>query len=291
MAGGGLLEDPVAQELLQVAADGGLDLRAALSGDDEALRPTEVAQPALLLVETVLALALADDVHVVAVAGHSVGEYAACVAAGALQPGDAMRLVLERGLAMAAMREGTMSALLGVDPAAAEAACAEAATATGEVVVVANFNAPGQVVISGTVAGVEAAERAAQSRGLRRAMRLNVSGAFHSPLMAAAGERLAAALAATDVATARVPIVANVDAEPVTDGAAIRDRLQRQLTAPVRWIDCANRMVELGATALVEVGPGAVLTGLARRIAPDVRGVAVGSLSDARALASEATAP
>lgn len=286
MAGGGLLDEPAGRELLHAAASSGLDLEGALAGDDDALRPTEVAQPALLLVEAVLALAVPGGASLTAVAGHSVGEYAACVAAGALRPADAMRLVIERGRAMAAMREGTMSALLGLDPDAAEAACREASTATGEVVVVANLNAPGQVVISGTVAGVEAAERAAQSRGLRRALRLNVSGAFHSPLMAAAGERLGAALDVTPLAPARVPIVANVDAEPVTAPEAIRDHLRRQLTAPVRWIDCVNRMLELGATTLAEVGPGAVLSGLARRIAPGAATVTVASVADARALAA-----
>ena len=179
-----------------------------------------------------------------------------------------------------------MSALLGLDPDAADAACSDAAAATGEVVVVANLNAPGQVVISGSVAGVEAAERAAQSRGLRRAMRLNVSGAFHSPLMAAAGERLGAALDATDVAPARVPIVANVDAEPLTEPEAIRDHLRRQLTAPGRWVDCVNRMLQLGATTLAEGGPGAVLSGLARRIAPGATTATVASLAEARALAA-----
>lgn len=290
MADGGLLREPAALELLQTAASSGLDLERALAGDDDALRPTEVAQPALLLVEVVLALALPGDAGVVAVAGHSVGEYAACVAAGALRPADAMRLVLERGRAMAAMREGTMSALLGLDPDTAEEACAEASAATGDVVVVANLNAPGQVVISGTVAGVEAAERAAQSRGLRRAMRLNVSGAFHSPLMAAAGDRLAAALSATELSAATVPIVANVDAEPVTEPEAIRDHLRRQLTAPVRWIDCVTRMRGLGATTLAEVGPGAVLSGLARRIAPDVASITVASLDEARGLTARAAA-
>lgn len=291
MAGAGLLNEPAAQALLQTAEQEGVDLRAALAGDDDSLRPTEVAQPALLLVEAVLALTVPDSLVVTAVAGHSVGEYAACIAAGALQPADAMRLVIERGRAMAAMREGTMSALLGVDPAAAEEVCAEASAATGEVVVVANFNAPGQVVISGTIAGVEAAEGAAQSRGLRRAMRLNVSGAFHSPLMAAAGERLATAVAATEVAPARVPIVANVDAQAVTDPEAIRDRLCRQLTAPVRWIDCVNTMLAMGAASLAEVGPGAVLTGLARRIAPSIPTATVGTLAEARALTAGAAAP
>lgn len=288
MAGGGLLDDHVAQQLLDVAAAEGLDLRSALLGDDDALRPTEIAQPALLLVETVLARALPEGIAVEAVAGHSVGEYAACVAAGSITPADAMRLVIERGRAMAAMREGTMSAILGLDEAAVVALCAEVA-ATGAEVVVANLNAPAQTVISGTVAAVEDAENIARERGARRVVRLNVSGAFHSPLMAGAAARLGEVLDTVDIAEARVPLVVNVDAAAVTDPVDIRDRLRRQLTAPVRWIDCVTRVVELGATTLVEVGPGAVLTGLARRIAPGVRTLQAGTLDDAQGLAVPAS--
>lgn len=283
MAGGEVLESAAGAELLRAAADQGLDLRAALQGDDVALRPTEVAQPALLFVEAVLALSLPADLDVVAVAGHSVGEYAACVAAGALRPADAMRVVIARGRAMAAMHEGTMSALLGLDAAAAEDVCAEAARG-GEVVVVANINAPEQIVISGTVAGVAAAERLAQERGAKRAVRLNVSGAFHSPLMAGAAEQVAGVLDSVELSPARVPVVANVDAAAVTEPDEIRERLRRQITAPVRWVDCVRRLVDLGAEALVEVGPGAVLSGLARRIAPEARTQQVSSPEAARAV-------
>lgn len=283
MAGGGLLEDPLVQPLLDVAAAQGLDLRAALLGDDDALRPTEVAQPALVLVETALALTLPGELDVVAVAGHSVGEYAACVAAGAIQAEDVMRLVIERGRAMAEMREGTMSAILGLDETTVAAICADV-TENGAEVVVANLNAPAQTVISGTVAGVEAAEKLAQERGARRVVRLNVSGAFHSPLMDAAATRLAETLDGVDIAPARVPIVANVDATPVTDPDAIRERLRRQLTAPVRWVECVTRVVDLGASTLVEVGPGAVLSGLAKRIAPRVQTAQAATLAEARGL-------
>ena len=284
MAEGGLLDEPLARELLQVAADGGVDLRAALAEGDDALRPTEVAQPALLLVEAVLAGALSADVDVVAVAGHSVGEYAACVAAGALRPDAAMRLVVERGRLMAAMHEGTMSALLGMDADAATAVCDEVQRDSGETVVVANVNAPGQTVISGTVAGIDAAVALAQSRGLRRAVRLNVSGAFHSPLMAAAADAFARVLDSVELSPARVPVVCNVDGQAVSDPDALRDRLRRQLTSPVCWIDCVERMVSLGAATLVEVGPGSVLGGLARRIAPDVTAVSSSSLDAVREL-------
>ena len=284
MAGGEVLESSVGRELLAVAAEQGLDLRAALQGDDDSLRPTEVAQPALLFVEAVVGLSVPDDLDVVAVAGHSVGEYAACVAAGALRPADAMRLVIARGRAMAAMREGTMSALLGFGAAAAAAVCADAGR-VGDVVVVANINAPEQTVISGTTSGVEAAERLALERGAKRAVRLNVSGAFHSPLMTGAADQVAAVLDGVEIAPARVPVVANVDAAAVTQPDEIRERLRRQITAPVRWVDCVQQLVALGAQGLVEVGPGSVLSGLARRIAPEVRSQQVSSPGAARALA------
>lgn len=287
MAGGEVLESAVGGDLLRAAEEEGLDLRAALQGDDDSLRATAVAQPALLFVEAVLGLSLPDDLDVVAVAGHSVGEYAACVAAGALRPADAMRVVIARGRAMAAMHEGTMSALLGFNAAAAAEVCAEAAR-DGEVVVVANINAPEQTVISGSAAGVAAAERLAMERGAKRAVRLNVSGAFHSPLMAGAAAQVAAVLEHVEIAPARVPVVANVDAAAVTQPDEIRDRLRRQITAPVRWVECVQRLVALDARGLVEVGPGSVLSGLARRISPDVPTQQVGSLAAARALAEVA---
>ncbi len=280
----GLTDLPIAQEMLAAATSSGLDLGAALSGDDEQLRPTEIAQPALLLVECALRSTLPTSLDVVAVAGHSVGEYAAAVAANALQPADAMRLVIERGRAMAAMHEGTMCALIGIDLSAATAVCEETASETGEVVVVANYNAPGQLVISGSRAGVDAAAQRALTRGARRAIPLNVSGAFHSPLMAAAASRFGAALDAVALADPSPPVVCNVDANAVESAPALRDRLHEQLTSPVRWIACVERLVELGAETLIEVGPGSVLTGLAKRIAPGVRAVSVSSLDAASRL-------
>jgi [acyl-carrier-protein] S-malonyltransferase len=271
----GLMGLAIAVEMLDAAHASGLDLSEALSGDDEHLRPTEIAQPALLLVECALRSTLPKDLEIVAVAGHSVGEYAAAVAAQALQPADAMRLVIERGRAMAAMHEGTMCALIGIDADAATAVCEETQRDTGEIVVVANHNAPGQLVISGSVAGVDAAAKLALTRGARRAIPLNVSGAFHSPLMTAAATGFGAALDAVSIADPQPPVVCNVDARDVHSAGDLRDRLRAQLTSPVRWIDCVHRLVDLGAEMLVEVGPGSVLSGLARRIAPDVRAVPV----------------
>jgi [acyl-carrier-protein] S-malonyltransferase len=261
--------------MLAAAKGSGLDLSAALSGDDEQLRPTEIAQPALLIVECALRSTLPENLDVVAVAGHSVGEYAAAVAAHALQPADAMRLVIERGRAMAAMYEGTMCALIGIDADAAIAVCEETKRETGAIVVVANHNAPGQLVISGSNAGVDAAAKLALARGARRAIPLNVSGAFHSPLMTAAATAFGAALDTVPIADPHPPVVCNVDAHDVHSAGDLRDRLRAQLTSPVRWIDCVHRLVDLGAEMLVEVGPGSVLSGLARRIAPEVRAVSV----------------
>jgi [acyl-carrier-protein] S-malonyltransferase len=271
----GLAELPIAQEMLSAAEACGLDLAAALTGDDEQLRPTDIAQPALLFVECALRSTLPADLDVVAVAGHSVGEYAAAVAAHAITPADAMRLVIERGRAMAAMREGTMSALLSLDLETATAVCAEAQRDTGEIVIVANHNAPGQLVISGSQRGVEAAAQLAIARGARRVIPLNVSGAFHSPLMTDAASLFGVALDGVALFDPQPPVVCNVDARAVHTAGVLRERLREQLTAPVRWIECVERLVELGAETLIEVGPGSVLSGLARRIAPGVRAVAV----------------
>ncbi|HEV7677324.1 MAG TPA: ACP S-malonyltransferase [Candidatus Dormibacteraeota bacterium] len=283
----GLLDAPLARPLLDAAAAHGLDLSAALAGDDDSLRPTEIAQPALLLVEAVLAGAVQRNaaVEVVGVAGHSVGEYAALVVAGALDPAEAMGLVVERGRAMAAMQQGGMAALLGAEESLADEVCREVRDSGGGTVVVANLNAPGQVVLSGDRGALDRAIALARERGVRRAMPLNVSGAFHSPLMAPAAERFAALLDAATFRDATIPVACNVDGAAVTDAAGLRDRLRRQLTAPVRWVDCVATLVALGAESLVEVGPGSVLSGLARRIAPQVPALSLARLDGAAALA------
>ena len=279
-----LLDVPGAAGLFEQAEAQGLDLRARLAGDDDDLRPTEVAQPALLFVGVLLTTMLDPAVEVVGVSGHSVGEYAALAAAAALPASEAMRLVVARGGAMASMREGTMAALLGLDADAVAQVCREVDERGQGPVVVANLNAPGQVVVSGTVAGVRAAGELAKGRGARRVLPLNVSGAFHSPLMAAAAERLAAALDAAPLVDARVPVACNVDGALVTDAAGLRARLRRQLTGAVRWSDCVEALLSLRPDALVEVGSGGVLTGLARRIAPAVRALYVATPGEARSL-------
>jgi [acyl-carrier-protein] S-malonyltransferase len=277
----GLEGTGVGARLLRAAAASGFDLAEALGRDDQGLTPTEVAQPALAFTELVLASALPSDVEVVAVAGHSVGELAACATAGALSPEAAIGLAVERGRLMAAMREGTMAAVLGLDADAVERICAD----VEGTVVVANLNGPGQVVISGAVAAVAAASRMATDAGARRVLPLKVSGAFHSPLMAGAAEAYARVLEAVPMADAHIPVVLNVDAAAVREAGEIRSRMRRQMVSPVRWTESVQRLVGLGAEVLVEVGPGSVLSGLARRIAPEIPALSVASLSAAAGLA------
>jgi len=287
-----IIDTAAAQRLLDVASGEGLDLLAPLrSGDEGRLRPTEVAQPALLLVEVVLSGLIPADIAVAGVAGHSVGEYAALVAAGALSDEVAMRLVVRRGRAMAAMREGTMMALLGADPDSAEAICAEVAAAGGGTLVVANLNGPGQVVLSGDGGALTAAAEVARAHGVRRTVPLPVSGAFHSPLMAGAAAEFAGVIDAAAVGDARIPVACNVDGTVVSDSASIRQRLCRQLSSPVRWEDCVRSLIALGADALVEVGPGSVLAGLARRIAPELPAFGVATAEEARSLPERLRSP
>ena len=276
----GMEETELGRRLLTVATDAGRDLGVVFGGDEELIRPTEVAQPALVFAELVLAAALPHGVDVVAVAGHSVGEIAAIGVAGVVSPEAALRLAVERGRLAAAMREGTMAAVLGLDPDVVAGLCAE----TPGTVVVANLNGPGQVVVSGGVEAVAALGVRAREAGARRVLPLKVSGAFHSPLMAAAAADFARVLDGVELRDPSIPVVVNVDATPVTTAAELRERLGRQMVSAVRWTETVERLVELGAEVLVEVGPGEVLTGLARRIAPGVRALGAGSLAAAAAL-------
>ena len=254
--------------------------RLCWDGPEEELRATENAQPALLTHSIAVARVLAvEGIEPQSAAGHSLGELSAHVVAGSLSFSDGLRLVRARGEAMAATgreKPGTMAALIGIDSADAFALC-DTIRAPDEVLTPANFNAPGQIVVSGSVSAVRRAIEEAPNWGARKAVELNVSGAFHSSLMAPAARELSAVLEAIDVQTATHPVVANVDAEPVTQPDAIRSRLLEQLTAPVRWVDCVTRLRDLGATVFLEVGPGKVLTGLLRRIDRSLTGRTVGT--------------
>jgi len=251
-------------------------------GPEESLQLTANTQPAVLTTEIALLRALGESPDVTA--GHSLGEYAANVAAGALSFTDAVRLVRVRGTYMqeaVPVGAGAMAAIMGGERAAIERACAEA---PGRVSAV-NYNCPGQIVIAGDAAGVEAASRAIAALGAK-AIPLKVSAPFHSALMEPAEARLAPHLTATEMRDPAVPIYVNVDAAPVRDAAAVRDALVRQVSRPVRWQESVERMLADGVTLFVEIGPGRVLSGLLARIRKDAAKINVqgaGDLDAARA--------
>ncbi|MFI3292537.1 MAG: ACP S-malonyltransferase [Rikenellaceae bacterium] len=236
-------------------------------GTNEELKQTNVTQPAVFLHSVIMAKAL--GVNPDAVAGHSLGEFSALVVAGVLSFEDGLTLVSKRAQAMQAACEavpGTMAAVLGLADDVVEGIC----EATEGVVVAANYNCPGQLVISGAVEAIDAACVAAKEAGAKRALKLPVGGAFHSPLMAPAREELAAAIAEAPFATPSCPIYQNVDAKPYTDPAKIKENLIAQLTAPVRWTQIAQNMIADGVTSFTELGPGAVLQGLIKKVSSEV---------------------
>lgn len=236
-------------------------------GTAEDLKQTKVTQPAVFLHSVAMAKVLGREPD--AVAGHSLGEFSALVVAGALSFEEGLLLVSKRAMAMQRACEavaGSMAAVLGLADEQVEAICA---TIDG-VVVAANYNCPGQLVISGEEQAVAKACAALKEAGARRALPLPVGGAFHSPLMEAAREELAAAIEAADFRTPRCPIYQNVDARPHTDPAEIKQNLIAQLTAPVRWTQLVRQMVADGVTEFAELGPGTVLQGLIRKIEPAV---------------------
>ena len=268
------------EDLWQLAAD----------GPAEAQNLTRNTQPLLLTASVAIwrAWQAAGGATPSYMAGHSLGEYSALVAAGALAFRDAVPLVRFRAEAMqdaVAQGVGAMAAVIGGDDDAIAQACAEAAQ--GEIVEPVNYNGPGQVVIAGHRAAVERAMVAAKARGARRAMLLPVSAPFHSSLLAPAAERLARRLADVDFASPRVPVVHNVDVTTHDTAAAMRDALARQAASPVRWTDTMRYLVAHGVTSVVECGPGRVLAGLARRTDDSL---AAYSLTDAAALAEARTA-
>jgi len=235
------------------------------AGTDEELKQTKVTQPAIFLHSVILSKALGDQFQPAMVAGHSLGEFSALVAAGALSFEDGLQLVSKRANAMQKATElepGTMAAILGLDDIIVEEVCAQ----IEDVVVAANYNCPGQLVISGTVAGVDKACEKLLEAGAKRALKLPVGGAFHSPLMEAAKQELQAAILDTEITIPVCPIYQNYDANPYQDPVAIKENLIAQLTGAVRWTQTVETMLANGAEAFVEVGPGAVLQGLVKKV-------------------------
>jgi [acyl-carrier-protein] S-malonyltransferase len=257
--------------------------------DEAALSTTDLLQPALLACDVAAFRVLeSEGVTFAGAAGHSLGEFAALVAARVVDLASALGMVVVRGRAMqgaAEERPGTMSALLGVGTAQATEICDAARGA--DVLMVANENSPQQVVISGSISAVERAEAVAAERRVR-AIRLKVAGAFHSPLMEPAVESLSAAIDDAEFGTPRFPIAANVTGSLVNDPEELRSLLKRHVVSPVRWERCAQALAAAGADTFLEAGPGDVLTKLAKRVVPEARAFAIGSPVDAAAFLAEA---
>ena len=258
---------PAAKELFEKANEilGFRITDIMFSGTDEELKQTFVTQPAVFLHSVIMAKALGEEFKPDMVAGHSLGEFSALVAAGALDFEDGLRLVAKRAAAMQKACEAqpsTMAAVLGLEDKVVEDICAE----IDGVVVAANYNCPGQLVISGSIEAVDAACEQLKAAGARRALRLPVGGAFHSPLMEPAKVELQEAIEAAPFKAPVCPVYQNVDAKPYTDPEQIKANLIAQLTAPVRWTYIVQNMLADGADSFVELGPGAVLQGLIKKV-------------------------
>ncbi len=243
----------------------GFDItKIMFEGDVEDLKQTKVTQPAIFLHSVLLAKTLKDFAPDM-VAGHSLGEFSALVANGALTFEDGLKLVSQRAMAMqkaCEMEPSTMAAIVGLEDAVVEDVCAS----IDDVVVPANYNCPGQLVISGSEAGIDKACEILKEKGAKRALKLVVGGAFHSPFMEPAREELAAAIEATTFSKPVCPVYQNVDAKPVSDPETIKANLIAQLTAPVKWTQIVQNMIADGATSFTEVGPGKVLQGLVKKV-------------------------
>lgn len=264
--------NPLAKEMFEKANEilGFRITDLMFAGTDEDLRQTKVTQPAIFLHSVILAKTLGDQFKPDMVAGHSLGEFSALVAAGALSFEDGLVLVSKRALAMQKACEATpstMAAVLNLPDATVEEICA---TITDEVVVPANYNCPGQIVISGSVPGIDAACEKMLAAGAKRALKLKVGGAFHSPLMEPARTELAEAIEQTSFKKPVCPVYQNVNAKPQTDPVTIKENLVAQLTAPVRWTQSVENMIADGAVKFTEVGPGAVLQGLVKKVNKEV---------------------
>jgi [acyl-carrier-protein] S-malonyltransferase len=258
---------PVAREMFEKANDilGFRITDLMFAGTDEDLKQTKVTQPAIFLHSVILAKVMGDDFKPEMVAGHSLGEFSALVSAGAMNFEDGLKLVSQRALAMQKACEAepsTMAAIVGMEDAIVEEVC----NSISEVVVAANYNCPGQLVISGSIAGVDKACAILTEKGAKRALKLPVGGAFHSPLMEPARAELAKAIEATDIKAPVCPVYQNVSAKPYTNPAEIKLNLVAQLTAPVKWTQTVQNMIADGATLFTEVGPGSVLQGLVKKV-------------------------
>ena len=263
--------NPLAKELFEKANDilGYRITDIMFSGTDEELKQTKVTQPAVFLHSVISALCMGEAFAPDMVAGHSLGEFSALVAAGALDFEDGLKLVYARAMAMQKACEAapsTMAAIVGLDDATIEKVCAETSE-EGNIVVPANYNCPGQLVISGNVEAVKAACEKLKAAGAKRALVLPVGGAFHSPLMQPAKEELQAAIEATSFNTPKCPVYQNVDAQAHTDAGEIKANLIAQLTASVRWTQEVQNMIAAGATDFTECGPGKALQGMIGKIA------------------------
>jgi len=314
-----LAASATARAVLQRANDAlGIDLAGLIAqGPAETLKETINAQPAIVAVSLALLAALQeragastlawiDPLRPAFVAGHSVGEYTAAIAAGALDLDTGLRLVRERGRLMhheGQVCPGGMAAVLGMDEATLHAICEEATAATRATlppaalahpgtgrVIVANINAPGQIVISGEQRALEAAMASARARGARRVMPLAVSGAFHSPVMAPAAAPLAQAIDHAGLHDATIPIIGNMTASPLVRAAELREELARQITAPVLWTHTITYLVDQGIDTFVEIGPGQVLSGMVKRIAASATVLTASSLTELAAVAAHLSA-
>lgn len=264
-------ESPVAKELFEKANEilGFRITDLMFNGTDEDLRQTKVTQPAIFLHSVILAKTMGNDFNPGMVAGHSLGEFSALVAANALSFEDGLLLVYKRALAMQKACEsvpGTMAAILGLPDEVIEEVCSQ----IDDIVVPANYNCPGQVVISGSIAGVELACEKLKEAGAKRALKLNVGGAFHSPLMEPARTELAEAIHATSIQKPVCPVYQNVSTQGESDPETIQKNLIAQLTAPVKWTQSIQNMIADGCKDFMEVGPGNVLQGLIKKIDKDV---------------------
>lgn len=263
---------PVAKEMFEKANEilGFRITDLMFSGTDEDLRQTKVTQPAIFLHSVILAKTLGEEFKPDMVAGHSLGEFSALVAANALSFEDGLKLVYKRALAMqkaCELNPSTMAAVLGLPDEKVEEV---SASITDETVVPANYNCPGQIVISGTNAGIDKACELMKEAGAKRALKLSVGGAFHSPLMEPAKEELEKAITETEITAPICPVYQNVSTVAETDPATIKKNLIAQLTAPVKWTQSVVHMIVDGATEFIELGPGSVLQGLVKKINKEV---------------------